>query len=394
MNSNENLNDNSNQETKKRIPIRLIISVVAFSILVVGIIVINNKNNKKSTSDEQSPVEELTSTVSVEPPSPTADPFSETDKKQYLDFISDYNRVVRDYNEDIHGYNSLVSQFSEYTFLDLPDLYPEEKPIAETFNPDLFLGMSELKTKMQSIEEKGRHAVSNYPLLCVSLYNCAVDEYNQLVEEYNLLADRGVISYLRDLPQKAEVKERISELDEDMQRGLFFFKYAFDRQLKENEELATHCVMVQQILNPSEEWVINRLKNIEEITGFQAVTPNNDLNQLLGKTGGYTCCVYFSDANIEQSTVRGSDIVTKGTDCGGAIEVYENREYALNRCEYLSQFDGTLLYSGSYTVIGTIVIRTSYKLNSQGQVKLTNSIAEAFTHIDNSTTQDTDTKQG
>ena len=77
--------------------------------------------------------------------------------------------------------------------------------------------------------------------------------------------------------------------------------------------------------------------------------------------------------------MKGDSIIAKGTDAGGAIEVYKTLEDALNRCDYLSQFDGTLLYSGSYTIVGTIVIRTSYKLTDEQQVELTNNIMQAFT---------------
>ena len=43
--------------------------------------------------------------------------------------------------------------------------------------------------------------------------------------------------------------------------------------------------------------------------------------------------------------------------------------------------DGTLLYSGSYAIIGTMVIRTSYKLSDNQQVKLTNDITKALTQV-------------
>lgn len=87
----------------------------------------------------------------------------------------------------------------------------------------------------------------------------------------------------------------------------------------------------------------------------------HDPNQLLGRTS----CVYFSVKQISTDAVSGSDIVEKGTDGGGAIEVYANVEDAKNRCDYLKQFDNTLLYSGAYALIGTMVIRTSYLLSNE-----------------------------
>lgn len=32
----------------------------------------------------------------------------------------------------------------------------------------------------------------------------------------------------------------------------------------------------------------------------------------------------------------------------------------MERCEYLSDYDNTILYSGSYTLLGTMAIRASY----------------------------------
>ena len=69
----------------------------------------------------------------------------------------------------------------------------------------------------------------------------------------------------------------------------------------------------------------------------------------------------------------------KGTDAGGAIEVYATAEEAQARCEYLSGFDGTILYSGSYAIVGTMVIRTSYKLDNNQQMALTRSITRELT---------------
>jgi len=112
------------------------------------------------------------------------------------------------------------------------------------------------------------------------------------------------------------------------------------------------------------------------------VTIENDPNGLLGKEGGYVSCIYFTVKDIPSASVKGNSIVEKGTDAGGAIEVYESLEYALNRCDYLSQFDGTLLYSGSYAIIGTMVVRTSYKLGNSEQVTLTNEITKLLTSVE------------
>ena len=87
------------------------------------------------------------------------------------------------------------------------------------------------------------------------------------------------------------------------------------------------------------------------------MTSDNDPNGLLHQeNGGYTACIYFTSTGIETA---GDSPVSKGTDGGGAVEVYSTVQDAEARCEYLSGFDNTILYTGSYAIVGTMVIRIS-----------------------------------
>ena len=63
------------------------------------------------------------------------------------------------------------------------------------------------------------------------------------------------------------------------------------------------------------------------------------------------------------------------------MEIYNTLEEARARCEYLSGFDGTILYSGSYAILGTMVIRTSYKLTNEQQLAFTRMITEKLTAL-------------
>lgn len=148
------------------------------------------------------------------------------------------------------------------------------------------------------------------------------------------------------------------------------------------EDIETLIGVMKQITVPEASWVVSRLEEIADISGVEAVTPENNPDGLLDKEGGYTDCVYFSLHCIEQDSVPGDTIVGKGTDAGGAVEIYTTLEEAEARCEYLSGFDGTILYSGSYAIVGTMVIRTSYKLADVEQYELTNGITQKLTEID------------
>lgn len=144
-------------------------------------------------------------------------------------------------------------------------------------------------------------------------------------------------------------------------------KTAFENSIKQ----------MKQITNPTGDFVVQRLQGIDGISACQAVTEDHDPNGNLNKQGGYTAAIYFSSPWINQDDVYGNDIVDKGTDCGGCIEVYSTAEEANTRNAYLSSFDGAgMLNPGSHTVLGTIVIRTSKNLTATQQNDLTQKITD------------------
>ena len=147
-------------------------------------------------------------------------------------------------------------------------------------------------------------------------------------------------------------------------------------------QVDTLIKVVKQVIAPSGDWVMERLSRIEGITGCDQVTEAQNPDGILGKDGGYVACVYFSHSAINQATIPGDSIVAKGTDAGGAVEVYATLEDAQARIDYLAGFDGTILYSGSYAIVGTTVVRTSYKFTDEQQLLLTHDITKAMTIVD------------
>lgn len=139
---------------------------------------------------------------------------------------------------------------------------------------------------------------------------------------------------------------------------------------------------MKQITNPSEDFIVQRLQEVSNISGYQAVTEDNDPNGQLHKQGGYTSTIYFTSPLVDQSIVYGNDIIEKGTEGGGAIEVYASAEDAEKRDDYLSGFDSMgALNSGSHKVIGTIVIRTSNHLTATQQNQLTDDISNKLLEL-------------
>ena len=238
-----------------------------------------------------------------------------------------------------------------------------------------------------SPEELAFIAEVNLTIEATKAYNQAVEEFNSEVAAYNIAVAQTSVANIEGLPTSLETLALVSENYEDnaeVVRGENSKeKIATDTAtiMDMSEQVKIMTTIVKQITAPSGEWVADRLTNVSTITGTQAVTEELNPDGLLGKEGGYSSCTYFTVAAALPSSVPGKSIVEKGTDAGGAVEVYATLADAEARVEYLAGFDGTVLYSGSYAIVGTMVIRTSYKLSNEQQLDLTSAITAALTSI-------------
>lgn len=216
-------------------------------------------------------------------------------------------------------------------------------------------------------------------------YNIAVKAYNKVAEEYNEAAVKTSLANVDGLLTKADTLNDVSE------SYFAVIKFVINSNNKEKilkdvstlekmtNVLAESIKVVEQITVPDESWLIERLQSVDGIKETEAITENNDPNGMLNQKDGYVSCIYFSYDKVDDSSVPGETVVDKGTDCGGAIENYRTLKEAENRVEYLKGFDDTILYSGSYAIVGTMVIRTSYLLNDKEQYDLTDAITHALT---------------
>lgn len=133
------------------------------------------------------------------------------------------------------------------------------------------------------------------------------------------------------------------------------------------------------VIAPTQTYVISCLEKVPGVMEIEAVTEENDPNNLLNKAGGYYASIYFSYQIIKQFDIIGETLIEKGVDAGGCIEVYNTVDEATSRNEYLASFDGTFLASGSHKVVGTMVVRTSNELLASQQNKLESNIISVLT---------------
>lgn len=211
-------------------------------------------------------------------------------------------------------------------------------------------------------------------------YNNVARAYNSLLVEYKLIdSDVKSISTL----------ETVSIYEK---HWLSAFKNIFNlKQINKEVEAIKYVKDIvedeikisDQITNPTTKWVEDRVKAIDCVTGTQPVSLSDNPDGLLGNVDGYKGCIYFTVEYIDSDLVSGDSIVDKGNAAGGTIEIYESKTSAINRNNYLSEFDNTVLNSGSHMVLGTMVVRTSHLLDAEKQKELTNQLCEELCFIDN-----------
>jgi len=309
---------------------------------------------------------------------------SEENMKEYLVSCSNYNATIDSYNIEAERINALVEKLSKYNVLNSKPQLETKQIMDKDFNrlPISERELAEINGKATELKGKVDTLKKQYDDICRIAAIGLTEKYNIIAKEYNELVKTTSIDFIKDLPSKAESVDmkRFEAMNNDFSQEQFIKE--LDDIYSKMDKLSSSYIVVKQITAPEQQWVIDRIKGVKNVTGQEAVSKNNDPNKLLGKEGGYSSCIYFTVKNIDASKIVGSSIVAKGTDAGGAIEVYPDIKSAKTRCEYLSGFDNTLLYSGSYVLVGTMVVRTSYKLSDKEQVDLTNDIIEAFTIID------------
>ena len=179
-------------------------------------------------------------------------------------------------------------------------------------------------------------------------YNIAVEAYNKAVEEYNEVAVKTSLVNIDGLLTKADALNDVSEsyfaIIKSVINGNNKGKILKDVATLEKmtNVLAENIKVVEQITVPDESWLIERLQSVDGIKETEAITENNDPNGMLNQKDGYVSCIYFSYNKVDDSSVPGETVVDKGTDCGGAIEIYRTLEEAEKKITILVNENGEM----------------------------------------------------
>lgn len=197
---------------------------------------------------------------------------------------------------------------------------------------------------------------------------------NATADELKRLADTA--SSEAETLRLAEIPSPLAQPDySELTAALLDAQSAFERSI----------LIQKQVTAPTDDFVLERLKQMDTILSLAAVTKSNDPNGLLGTEGGYIGCIYFSDSRVDKAQLNlkpgDYNVIAMGTVGGGAIEIYATVEEAEARNGYLATYDGTDFDPGSHVIVGTMVVRTSSMLTDEQQTELTNQIIAVMTEL-------------
>ncbi|WP_265456880.1 hypothetical protein [Enterococcus sp. HY326] len=193
------------------------------------------------------------------------------------------------------------------------------------------------------------------------------------------LSIENATSAQNKIPELPDSTAEIITLSEQLATPYDYSEFLHDLKIKTTAANVS-IIQLKQVTAPTEQFIVEKIAPLlaTSMTSYQPVTETDDPNGNLNKPGGYTATIYFSSPLINQDEVYGNTLIEKGTEAGGAIEVYANVEDATKRNDYLAIFDGGPINSGSHNLYGTIVIRTSDKLTATQQQELEAEIANTL----------------
>lgn len=239
--------------------------------------------------------------------------------------------------------------------------------------------INDFDTAVVSLESKNKDldaAVSNADTL-VNNKDTTLDETLRPALETSISDTKAVKC---DIPEMPSALEEIEAKTEEFKKIDYTDSLAkLDIAYKALDKSIKQYALVN---NPKGSNIIGCLGKVTNVVEISAVTEDNDPNGHLNKAGGYTAQIYFSSDLVNQSSVSGTTVIAKGTQCGGSIEVYSTLEDVKKRNEYLATFDGGILASGSHMVIGTCLVRLSDKLTASQQTEMEKNIIKILTNVE------------
>ena len=294
---------------------------------------------------------------------------NKTLEKAYI-AVEKYNTEVDAYNLKIAPYNKAAEKFVDRHFGLVWTIRSAQDVIDKGEEPFDEETLNELKNTLQVVLDSEGDVptpLKQYDYVRIT-ENATEKNLEALISKVQ--ADTEIMKNFKvpDIPELPDYSKMIDSVEDA--------KLAYEDSIQG----------MKQITAPSDDFVIERLQKVDTITNIEAVSEDHDPNGLLNKQGGYIGCVYFEDTQVDRNELYIEDgkdnVIDIGCDGGGAIEIFNSAEEAHSRDDYLGSFDGTGAASGSHYVYGTIIVRTSDKLNGSQQLELTDKIINELIYVE------------
>ncbi len=282
---------------------------------------------------------------------------------------SDYNKAVE--LQTSGDYSSALALFAELG--DYKDALTKAADCSEII--DAISKFEAAKNNAESKNADLENAIADAETLVINP-SPALDDALLPALETGISETKAAKVEVPAMPSTAgEITSAVSSLDSIDYSGVL-------NKLSEHKAALEKSIKQYSLVDaPDEAYIISCLRKVDTVQDISAATEDNDPNGNLNKAGGYTAQVYFSSTLIDQNEISGDSVIEKGTDGGGSIEVYANIDDANKRNEYLGGLDGGIFASGSHTVIGTVIVRTSDELTASQQKELEAKIIAVLTEV-------------
>lgn len=298
-------------------------------------------------------------------------------KKPREEALVGYTNIMEKYNADIDKYNQIVIEYNEKA----NNIISENEAFATTIDDAqkvIDCGdipyESEKMTILSNTLKNARNAKVETPEIYEKKSYVELDE--TVSKSSASVINEATTTLSNEMLNIEDEMSKVTQVNNDIVVPDYSKTIA---EIADEVELLEQSYAIQkQITNPEQDWVIERLNNVENIANIAYATEDNDPNGKLGKDGGYTAQIYFSSTLLGTETIAGDNLIDEGTIAGGSIEVYRTVDDAESRNSYLSGFDGSIFDAGKHKILGTMVVRVSTDLTATKQESFISEIIEAL----------------
>ena len=293
--------------------------------------------------------------------------------------VAEYTAIVETYNAEVEIYNNIV------------DTYNTKISGAEKANAQL----SEVLADAQAVLDSGEIPFDADVTL---LLKTAIEEAQRKVVKTPSSLEKmdtyDIEALLADNPDIEAATATVNDELEKLTQEIADVESAdaqlqipnYNKQINEitdaKEQFEISCAVQKQIIYPTQDFVLNKLADVENVAVIACVTEDNDINGKLGTEGGYTAQIFFSSPLLKTESITEDELLEIGTDAGGSVEIYATEQDARARDEYLASFDDTKYDTGKHTVVGTMIVRVSTNLTTTKQDMFSEEIIDALLSLD------------